>query len=390
MEPTPMSLKLRVLILEDMPTDAELAEYELRKASIDFTSLRVETRDTFIKALKEFRPDIILSDYKLPDFNGMDALKIVQSDHSEVPMIMVTGALTDIEAVELIQAGAKDYVLKDRLARLVPAVKRTLAAEQVSRAHKAAETALLEANHKLLSYHEASEYALDMAKALMEHMVQESSTPVSGVELWLQPATNMSGDLVITQKYCNERDYVLLADARGHGLPAALPLVPLVQVFSAMSRQGFTVPAIIREMNIRLKLLLPVGNFVAVTLLSIDRANRMLEIWNGGNPAALLLNEEGNPTRQFQSRHPAVGILRGDNFDASTELYQWNKEGWLVCYSDGLSEATNAQAEDFGTERIIASLHGNTPFHSLKQAVTDHLDGYAAHDDISLAIVALQ
>ncbi|WP_298160327.1 response regulator, partial [Ferrovum sp.] len=79
---------------------------------------------------------IILSDYNLPDFNGLVALEIVQRTHPEVPVIMVTGALTDVEAVELIHAGAKDYVLKDRLARLAPAVRLTLLAEQEVHARK--------------------------------------------------------------------------------------------------------------------------------------------------------------------------------------------------------------------------------------------------------------
>jgi PAS domain S-box-containing protein len=140
--------KLRVLMLEDTSTDAELTERELRKAGIAFTSMRVETRDAFVRAIEEFRPDIILSDYKLPDFNGMTALEIVQRTHPEVPVVMVTGALSDIEAVELIHAGAKDYVLKDRLARLAPAVQRALSAEQGARARKAAEKALRESEAK--------------------------------------------------------------------------------------------------------------------------------------------------------------------------------------------------------------------------------------------------
>jgi PAS domain S-box-containing protein len=139
MEQTPMNRELRVLMLEDTPNDAELAGRELRKTGLAFTSIRVETRDAFIRALEEFRPDIILSDYKLPDFDGMTALKIVLRDHPEVPVVMVTGVLTDIEAVEFIHAGARDYILKERLARLGPAVRRTLAAEQGIRARKRAE-----------------------------------------------------------------------------------------------------------------------------------------------------------------------------------------------------------------------------------------------------------
>ncbi|WP_051862255.1 putative bifunctional diguanylate cyclase/phosphodiesterase [Ferrovum myxofaciens] len=129
-------VEVEILLVEDNPTDAELIVRELRRAGIAFTSIRVTTRDAFTRALEEFHPDIILSDYNLPDFNGLVALEIVQRTHPEVPVIMVTGALTDVEAVELIHAGAKDYVLKDRLARLAPAVRLTLLAEQEVHARK--------------------------------------------------------------------------------------------------------------------------------------------------------------------------------------------------------------------------------------------------------------
>lgn len=135
---------MRVLLLEDTPTDAELIERELRKAGLAFTALRVETRDAFLRALEEFRPDIILSDYKLPDFDGMAALEIVKRDHPGVPVIMVTGAFSDVDAVELLVAGAKDYILKDRLARLGPAVQRALQSEQHARIRRQMEQALLE------------------------------------------------------------------------------------------------------------------------------------------------------------------------------------------------------------------------------------------------------
>ncbi|MFZ2161284.1 MAG: ATP-binding protein [Sideroxyarcus sp.] len=144
-----MDRDLRILMLEDTPDDAELAEHELRKSGIKLVAKRVETRDAFILALEEFQPDIILSDYKLPNFNGNAALEIVRRDYPEVPVIMVTGALKDIEAVELIHAGAKDYVLKDRLARLAPAVQRALFVAQEEHARKLAERALRKSHDEL-------------------------------------------------------------------------------------------------------------------------------------------------------------------------------------------------------------------------------------------------
>jgi PAS domain S-box-containing protein/putative nucleotidyltransferase with HDIG domain len=144
MEQEYMEKVLRVLMLEDTPTDAELVEHELRMAGIAFISKCVDTREAFIHALEDFQPDIILSDYKLPNFDGLDALEIVRRDHPDMPVIMVTGAFSDIDAADLLAAGANDYILKDRLARLAPAIQRALAAEQVARARKAAEQALRE------------------------------------------------------------------------------------------------------------------------------------------------------------------------------------------------------------------------------------------------------
>ena len=147
-----MNRELRVLMLEDTSTDAELTAHELRKAGITFTSIRVETRETFIKALEEFHPDIILSDYKLPDFDGLSALKIVQRDYPEIPVVIVTGALSDIKAVELIHAGARDYVLKDHLARLAPAVRRTLEFNAMRDIRKHSEEMLLRSEERLRAY----------------------------------------------------------------------------------------------------------------------------------------------------------------------------------------------------------------------------------------------
>ncbi|MEJ2407370.1 MAG: PAS domain S-box protein [Candidatus Thiodiazotropha sp.] len=151
-----MKNELRILMVEDEPTDAELIEHELRKEGIKFISQRVQSQAGLIQALREFFPDIILSDYNLPDFNGMDVLNIVRHDYSTVPVVIVTGALSDIEAVELIHAGARDYVLKDRLARLAPAVQRALTAEEVKRARKQAEKALLESEAKFRSLVEST------------------------------------------------------------------------------------------------------------------------------------------------------------------------------------------------------------------------------------------
>lgn len=143
-----MVSELRILILEDESTDAELMERELRKAGIVFVSQRVDTKDAFIQALEEFLPDVVLADYKRRNSGGLTALKIVRRTHPEVPVIIVTGMLGEEPAIELLKAGAKGYVLKGNLAQLAPAVQRALSEEHGIRARKAAERAVREAEEK--------------------------------------------------------------------------------------------------------------------------------------------------------------------------------------------------------------------------------------------------
>ncbi|MDD5266049.1 MAG: EAL domain-containing protein [Methylococcales bacterium] len=136
----PMSPEIRILMLEDDPSDAKLIELALLGAGTAFVSERVDTREGFVQALDEFKPDIVLADYKLPSFDGLSAVKIVQETHPEVPVVMVTGVLGDETAVELLKAGAKDYILKDRMGRLASAISGTLSMEKEIRKRKLAET----------------------------------------------------------------------------------------------------------------------------------------------------------------------------------------------------------------------------------------------------------
>lgn len=139
-----MKPRLRVLMLEDTPTDAELAARELAGARWDFESLRVETRDDFTRALDEFRPDLILGDYRLPAFDGLTALDLARRRCPDVPFIFVTGAMGEEVAIETLRRGATDYVIKDHLSKLVPAVERAMNEAEAAVRRRRAEEALRE------------------------------------------------------------------------------------------------------------------------------------------------------------------------------------------------------------------------------------------------------
>ena len=119
--------RLRILILEDVPMDAELVEYELERARIPFAARRVDTRESFLRELVEFQPDLILSDYTIPSFDGMTALALARRVSPSVPFLIVTGSVNEETAVGCMKAGAADYLLKSNLARIGPAIEGALA-----------------------------------------------------------------------------------------------------------------------------------------------------------------------------------------------------------------------------------------------------------------------
>lgn len=117
---------MKILVVEDNATDIDLLHRELAKADFSFETEVVDNRVRFEDALKNFSPDIILSDFSLPVFNGIAALKIAQQTCPAVPFIIVSGTIGEENAVELIKNGLTDYVLKDKLFSLLPKIERAL------------------------------------------------------------------------------------------------------------------------------------------------------------------------------------------------------------------------------------------------------------------------
>jgi PAS domain S-box-containing protein len=133
---------LRILLLEDDPTDAALTQELLEADNISCEVTRAQTRTEFLSGLEDPAIELILADYKLPSFDGLAALKLAQDKRPDLPFIFVSGTLGEEVAIEALKIGATDYVLKGRLSRLVPSVKRALREAGDRAQRKRAEEAL--------------------------------------------------------------------------------------------------------------------------------------------------------------------------------------------------------------------------------------------------------
>jgi signal transduction histidine kinase len=152
-----MKRQLKVLLIEDCETDALFIRHELERGGYHVASRRVENGKSLKAALEKDSWDLVISDYRLPQFSGLDALKIIQQKGLDQPFILVSGYIGEETAVAAMKAGAHDYVMKDNLARLAPAVERELKEAEIRRARAQAQEALAERNRELAEAREKLE-----------------------------------------------------------------------------------------------------------------------------------------------------------------------------------------------------------------------------------------
>jgi signal transduction histidine kinase len=142
--------QLKILMLEDRADDAFLVERILSRSDIKFISERVDSREEFVRAIRDFGPDVVLSDHGLPSFNSREALKISQKELPGSPFILVTGTMSDENAIACLREGADDYILKSNLSRLPAAVLRAIKARKLERLKREARYALRKQNSELV------------------------------------------------------------------------------------------------------------------------------------------------------------------------------------------------------------------------------------------------
>src|SRR2546422_5450247 len=133
-----MTEPLRILLAEDSESDAELIQRELKRGGLDFQSRRVQTEADFRRELDEFQPHLVISDFSMPQFSGHKALAIARESRADIPFIFISGTISENVAVDMMKAGADDYVMKNNLARLMPALKRELREAEVRRGRRLA------------------------------------------------------------------------------------------------------------------------------------------------------------------------------------------------------------------------------------------------------------
>ncbi len=244
----------------------------------------------------------------------------------------------------------------------------------------------------LQRYHAHSEQERQTAGLLMERALLRDGLNDPLLAWQVRPSESFSGDIIAAARAPDGRLCVMLGDATGHGLAAAVILLPVMSIFYAMVCKGFGVSEIVSEMNRRLHEALPAGFFLAAAMLAVDEGERTLTVWNGGIPCGHWIGAAGGEAEWACPQHPPLGILGPERFEATCESRSWEAPGQLALCSDGLLEAESATGGMYGRERLLAALAAHPAeerFAAVMASLDAHLQGAAAADDVSLLLITL-
>lgn len=255
---------------------------------------------------------------------------------------------------------------------------------------KRAEEKLRENAEQLRRYYDETEAEAQLARGLIDQQLLRTGLTDPLLHFWLTPAQNFSGDVVAASRGPDGSLFALLADATGHGLTAAISTLPVLTIFYSMVPSGATLRAVISEINRQLRQSMPIGRFVALTLARLDESSLSGEIWVGGAPGALLLDENGLVIRHFESQQLPLGIIDSAPEMTAAVAFSWEGACQLLICSDGLIEAADKDGNQFGmdgTRHAVLQAPPHLRHEVIRKALAAHLEGLSAHDDISLLLI---
>jgi len=405
---------VRILLLEDSDMDALLIEEELRRADVRYSLRRAQTRAEFEATLLEFHPQIVFADYMLPTFDGAAALSLMQKDYPEIPVIIISGAVGEETAVELLKDGATDFILKSRLFRLEPALRRALREVAEHEALADAQAALSSCNMDLEKRVLDRTLELSQKNAIMEddlkmaHELQLALLPSrfptiprgcplekSAVRICSHYRSThlVGGDCFNVLQVSDSALSVLIFDVMGHGVRAALVTAMLRALEEQLGEKAEDPALLLTEMNKALCHIFKGTDdvvFASACCLTVDVERGTVTFANAGHPTPFLVHHALNSVEPLRSlakdRGPALGIFEEAAYTNHTQALA--TDDLILLFTDGLFEVENDKEELFNESLLLETVAHHTDLepegllHAVVADVERFTGGSAFSDDV--------
>lgn len=376
---------LTILIAEDSAADRMLLSSIVRRQGHEV--LTAANGAEAVEAFRQQRPQLVLMDAMMPVMDGFEAARQIKALAGEtlVPIIFLT-SLTESEALaRCLEAGGDDFLAKPYnqviLAAKIKAMDRL----------RRLQATVLEQRDQIARHHDYLLNEQRVAKAVFDKVAHSGCLNAPNIRYLQSPYALFNGDLLLAAFTPAGDMHVLLGDFTGHGLPAAVGAMPLAEVFYGMTAKGYGLSETLREMNAKLKRILPVDMFCCATLLCLSFQRRSVEVWNGGMPDGYLHSIASGERTPLKARHLPLGVLSPQTFDDRTEVFPMAVGDRVFLLSDGVIDTCDANEQLFGVERLqqvfAANHQPDQLFEEIEQALRDFRG--EARDDVSMVEVSL-
>ncbi len=378
---------LKILIADDNKSDRMILTAIVKKMGHE-----VCIAEDGLQAVEQFQsqsPDIILLDVIMPNMNGQDAaLKIKESAGEDmVPIIFLTSLQDAHDLAKCLDSGGDDFLTK-------PYNKIILQAKinAFSRMRKMHHT-LQHQRDLIKDNNEYMVHEQEVARAVYDNVTHSGCLHMPNLKYMLSPFSIFNGDVLLAARKPSGSLHILLGDFTGHGLPAAIGAMPLAEIFYGMTAKGFSLEDILREINIKLKNILPIGYFCCVCMLNLSFRKEEIDVWMGGLPDFYLYRHDTKKIENVASSHLPLGVLSSQAFDSTTQQHKLRKGDRFYMWSDGIIESRNDAGDLFGEERLMDIFSVNKNADSLFDEIVNTVNEFAGvggkDDDTTLLEVCM-
>ena len=383
----PVLEALTILIAEDSAADRLLLASIIRRQGHQV--LTVSNGAEAIEVFARERPQLVLMDALMPVMDGFEAARQIKQLAGEalVPIIFLTSLRESEALAQCLDAGGDDFLPKPYNPLILAA--KINAMDRLRRL----QATVLQQRDLIARHHEHLLHEQRAAKAVFDKVAHSGCINAAPNIRYLQsPYALFNGDLLLAAYTPSGDMHVLLGDFTGHGLPAAIGAMPLAEVFYGMTAKGYGLTQTLREMNAKLKRILPVDMFCCATLLCLSAQRRAVEVWNGGMPEGYVHEVATGRRTPLMSRHLPLGVLSAEAFDDSTEVWPMALGDRVFLLSDGVLDTADANDQLFGAERLQQVFAANREPDRLFEDIEQALAAFRgqARDDVSMVEITLQ
>jgi CheY-like chemotaxis protein len=380
-EPAADNRALRILIADDSSSDRLILKFLLIRLGHEV----VEASDGLeaVARFEETAPDMVLMDALMPKMDGMEATRQIKALESDrlVPVIFLTSLTEATELARCLESGGDGFLTKPynqiMLRAQIYAFNRM---RRMQRTLSEQRDIIAERNQQLLEEQE-------VAKRVFDNVAHTGCLGAANIRYHASPLSIFNGDVLFASLRPAGGMLVFIGDFTGHGLPAAIGAMPVAEIFYGMASKGFNGADILKELNQKLKRILPSGMFCCGAMIEADFKRNQLLVWNGGLPDGWLAHLSGE-RRALPSRHLPLGIRNAEQFDAGMDVINTRPGDRILMMSDGIPEARNQAGEAFGEAGIVRALDEQRqkqhPFDAVMESIRQFTGQHGGDDDLTL------